>query len=224
METSALQVLVPTALVLGAMHSFAPDHLAAVSVFVSRRPSWRRALGLGARWGLGHSLTVVVVGGVLALSGLRLPERFAPLAERAVGVVLIVLGLFALSRALKLHGHWHEHDGERHWHLHTHRGGAGHEHDHGALMGIGMLHGLAGTGALVVALPVAIAGSSGSALVFLVAFGVGTIVSMSLFSAAAGWLLSATTHASQRLHRGAIAAAGLLSIGVGMWWMIAGGG
>ena len=217
-------ILIATALALGALHSFAPDHLAAVSVFVSRRPSWRNALGLGARWGMGHSLTVVLLGGVLALSGLQMPARFQSLAERAVGAVLIVLGIFAISRAIKLHGHWHKHHGDRHWHLHSHRTSEGHEHDHGALMGIGMLHGLAGTGALVVALPVAIGGSRTGALIFLLAFGLGTILSMSLFSAAAGWLLSATTVVSRNVHRGAIVLAGLLSIGVGAWWMVSGGG
>jgi len=216
-------LLIPTAIALGALHSFAPDHLAAVSVFVSRKPSWRNALGLGARWGMGHSLTVVVVGGMLALSGLQLPERFETTAERAVGVVLVLLGVFAISRAQKLHGHWHEHEGTRHWHLHSHRSSDTHGHDHGALMGIGMLHGLAGTGALVVALPVAIAGSRAGALIFLAAFGLGTILSMSLFSAAAGWLLSATTTLSRNVHRGAIVLAGLLSVGVGVWWMVAGG-
>jgi sulfite exporter TauE/SafE len=217
-------LLIPTALVLGALHSFAPDHLAAVSVFVSRRPSWRNALRLGARWGMGHSLTVVVVGGVLALSGVQLPQRFETMAERAVGVVLVLLGIFAISRAQRIHGHWHDHEGTRHWHLHSHRASEAHEHDHGALMGIGMLHGLAGTGALVVALPVAIAGSRTGALVFLVAFGVGTILSMSLFSAAAGWLLSTTSAFSRNVHRTAIVLAGLLSVGVGVWWMVSGGG
>jgi sulfite exporter TauE/SafE len=173
---------------------------------------------------MGHSLTVVVVGGVLALSGLQLPERFETMAERTVGVVLVLLGIFAISRAQKLHGHWHEHEGKRHWHLHSHRTSGAHGHDHGALMGIGMLHGLAGTGALVVALPVAIAGSRAGALIFLAAFGVGTILSMSLFSAAAGWLLSATTILSRNVHRAAIVLAGLLSVGVGVWWMVAGGG
>lgn len=224
---TSLPLLIPTAVALGALHSFAPDHLAAVSVFVSRRPSWRRALGLGARWGLGHSLTVVVVGGALALSGLHLPDRFAPVVERVVGITLIGLGVLALARAMRVHGHWHEHEGVRHWHLHTHRGRGGqegHDHDHRALLGIGMLHGLAGSGALVVALPVAITGSRGGALVFLMAFGLGTIVAMALFSAAAGWVLGVTTRTSARLHRTAIAAAGALSTGVGLWWVIAGGG
>jgi sulfite exporter TauE/SafE len=222
--SSSLPLLIPTALALGALHAFGPDHIAAVSVFVSRRPSWRRAFGLGARWGLGHSITVVIVGGVLAVAGLRLPERFAPLAERVVGITLIVIGIFAVARALRVHGHWHEHGDVRHWHLHSHRTGEGHEHDHGALLGIGMLHGLAGTGALVVALPVAVASSAASALTFLVAFGIGTIVAMALFSAAAGWVLGATTRASARLHRGAIVLAGSASVAVGVWWVIVGGG
>lgn len=222
MSSSAL--LVPTALALGALHSFAPDHLAAVSVFVSRRPSWRNALRLGARWGVGHSLTVVVVGGTLALSGLHLPAYVAPLAERLVGVTLIALGLFAIARALRIHGHWHDHDGTRHWHLHSHLKGPQHEHDHGALMGIGMLHGLAGTGALVVMLPVTVASSRVGALTFLIAFGIGTICSMALFSAAAGWVLSTTTRASDRLHRAVVVLAGLGSAGVGAWWIAVGGG
>jgi sulfite exporter TauE/SafE len=173
---------------------------------------------------MGHSLTVMVVGGVLALSGLQLPERFESMAERAVGAVLVLLGTVAISRAQKLHAHRHDHEGRPHWHLHPHLSGGEHEHDHGALMGIGMLHGLAGTGALVVALPVAIVGSRAGALIFLAAFGLGTILSMSLFSAAAGWLLSATTTLSRSVHRAAIVLAGLLSVGVGMWWMMAGGG
>lgn len=217
-------ILVLTAFALGALHSFAPDHLAAVSVFVSRKPSWRNALGLGARWGIGHSLTVVLAGGVLASSGLQMPERFEAMAERIVGVVLVLLGVFAISRAQKLHGHWHVHDGKQHWHLHSHRASAAHAHDHGALMGIGMLHGFAGTGALVVALPVTIAGSRAGALTVLAAFGLGTILSMSLFSAAAGWLLSTTTGVSRRIHRTTIVLAGLLSVAVGVWWIVAGGG
>lgn len=214
---------ISTALALGALHSFAPDHLAAVSVFASRRPSWRRAAGLGARWGVGHSLTVIGVGGALVLTGLQLPSRFAPAAERVVGVVLIALGALSLWRAARLHGHWHTHDGAPHWHLHTHAHSDAHDHSHGALLGIGMLHGLAGTGALVVALPVAIAGSRATSLGFLLAFGLGTIASMSLFGAAAGWLFASTCR-SAWLHRAAVAAAGVASAVIGVWWIASGGG
>jgi len=218
-----LTLLVVTALALGALHAFGPDHLAAVSVFVARRPSWRRAVGLGARWGLGHSLVIVVLGGLLALSGLHLPERFATTAERVVGVTLVALGFVALWRAYQLHGHWHEHGDTRHWHVHSHRHAESHDHGHGALLGIGMLHGLAGTGALVVTLPLTVAGSPSRSLVFLTSFGVGTVVAMALFSAASGWLLAVASRASRVVHRGAVALAGAASIVVGLWWLVAGG-
>jgi sulfite exporter TauE/SafE len=216
-------LLVITALALGAMHSFAPDHLAAVSVFVARRPSSRHALALGARWGLGHSLVIVLLGGALALTGAQLPDRLSGGAERVVGLTLIVLGLVALWRARRLHGHWHSHGGAPHWHVHSHAAETSHDHGHGALVGIGMLHGLAGTGALVIALPSTVGGSAGRALLFLGAFGLGTIVAMSLFGAAAGWLVSAAGRSSLLLHRSAIALAGLGSIAVGIWWIASGG-
>ncbi|MDQ6828470.1 MAG: sulfite exporter TauE/SafE family protein [Gemmatimonadota bacterium] len=217
-------LLLLTALALGAMHSFAPDHLAAVSVFVSRRPSWRRAMSLGARWGLGHSLTVLIVGGTLALSGLRMPERFATNAERAVGVVLIVIGVAALARSARLHVHTHAHDdGTKHWHLHGHASAPTHDHGHGALLGIGMLHGLAGTGALVVALPAVVAASRGQALLYLICFGAGTILSMAMFGAAAGHALRAASRSSARVLRFATLLAGASSVGVGAWWLAVGG-
>lgn len=216
--------LVVTALLLGALHSFAPDHLAAVSVFVSRRPSWRHALGLGARWGVGHSLTIVIVGGALVLSGLRLPARFAPVAERLVGVTLVALGIFAIVRAARVHGHWHAHaDGAPHWHAHAHGRRDAHDHGHRALLGIGMLHGLAGSGALVVTLPLVSAGAQLNGLWILVAFGVGTVCSMAVFGAMAGWLMTFATRTSMRVERGLRSLAGTASIGVGVWWLIAGG-
>jgi ABC-type nickel/cobalt efflux system permease component RcnA len=237
---SSLVPLLATALVLGAQHSFGPDHVAAVSLFVSRRPSWRRALGLGVRWGIGHSITVVALGGVLALSGLRLPEQFTPLMERLIGVLLIALGVAALLRARRVHGHWHEHDGAPHWHLHLHpraarapeppaspgthsRDRAAHDHDHRALLGIGMAHGVAGSGALVLMIPVATSAAPRESLLFLAAFGVGTVVSMALFSAAAGWLLSVASRASLTIARGATVVAALASVGIGLWWLLAGG-
>jgi cytochrome c biogenesis protein CcdA len=231
-----LALLLATALVLGAAHSFAPDHLAAVSIFVTRRPGWRGALGLGARWGLGHSVVIVTWGSALVISGATLPDRFASYAERLVGLTLIVLGVLALWRAHRLHGHWHTHNGVRHWHVHSHqsagerageRVGAphpeAHRHEHGAMLGIGMLHGLAGTGALVVALPVAASATASRAVLFLAAFGLGTIGAMALFGAAAGWLMRGASRVSSLVHRGAIAVAGLVSIAVGAWWLAAGG-
>ncbi|HUO51865.1 MAG TPA: sulfite exporter TauE/SafE family protein [Gemmatimonadaceae bacterium] len=219
---TATAPLAATALVLGALHSFGPDHLAAVSVFASRRPSWRRAASLGARWAMGHSTTILLVGGLVVLSGLRIPDRFAPVAERLVGVVLIALGLSAMWRAKRLHAHVHSHDGSAHWHVHSHAESEAHDHAHGALFGIGMLHGLAGTGALVALLP-SYAETRAGGILFLVVFGVGTVCSMALFGATAGHLFSLTTRRELRFERLAVAGAGVASLAVGIWWLTTGG-
>lgn len=192
---------------------------------MSRRPSWRRALSLGARWGIGHSLTILLLGGVLVASGMRPPDAFEPLAERAVGVALVVIGALTVARAMRLHAHWHVHDGDCHWHLHSHAGGRkGHDHSHRTLLGIGMLHGVAGTGALVIALPVSVSASPGSAVGFLVVFGLGTVMAMALFGAAAGKLIAMAARVSLMWHRAAVGAAGIASAAVGVWWVAIAGG
>ena len=215
-------LLLWTAFSAGALHSFGPDHLAAVSVFASRKPSAKRAAALGARWALGHSATIFVVGGLVVLSGLRLPERLQPLAERLVGVVLVLLGLAALWRAQRLHAHVHAHDGTQHWHVHSHARSEAHDHSHRALFGIGMLHGLAGTGALVALLPT-LAPTRGGGLLYLVVFGIGTVCSMALFGAAAGEAMRRGTRSDIRLERWALGGAGALSAAVGLFWLATGG-
>lgn len=221
-------LLLATALVLGAAHSFAPDHLAAIGIFVSRRPDWRRAVMIGAGWGVGHSLMIALVGGALVLTGWRFPEHFAPTMERLVGVTLIIIGLFALARAGALwagrvHAHVHEHDGTAHWHLHSHRHTESHDHAHRAALGIGMLHGLAGTGALVIALPFAVADSVPLALAYLITFGIGTTLGMAAFGGIAGWAVRRAGRRSSSMLRAAASFAALASVVVGVWWTLAAG-
>ena len=213
--------LFATALILGAIHSFAPDHIAAIGVFVGRRPQGRSALTIGARWGVGHSLVILLVGGALVVTGWRFPEQFAPIVERIVGGTLIGLGLLALLRALRIHGHLHEHDGATHWHVHSHRRSERHDHTHHAALGMGMLHGLAGTGALVVALPLAATSSAPLALAYLLAVGLGTTVGMAVFGAVAGWAARRAAQRSITLVRATALVPAIASIVVGAWWTIA---
>jgi sulfite exporter TauE/SafE len=107
--------------------------------------------------------------------------------------------------------------------VHSHAKTPAHDHSHGALFGIGMLHGLAGTGVLVAALPLAIEGSKMSGLIYLAAFGVGTILSMALFAGVAGHLLTVTTAGRSGFQRAALGLAGSASVGVGLWWLASGG-
>jgi cytochrome c biogenesis protein CcdA len=219
---NSLAALIVTALMLGAQHTLAPDHVAAVSVFASQRPSWQRALGLGARWGIGHSLTIVLLGSGLVWSGAHVPAGWNSSIERLVGVALVLVGCASVWRAARSPRRWHEHDGVRHAHPPSVRG-VRHDRDHRALIGIGMLHGVAGTGALVIAIPLAAAGSPARSMVFLASFGIGTIVAMSVFAAAAGAVFGRAARRSSAMERGLGFAAGAGSILVGIWWWAAAG-
>src|SRR4029079_16598625 len=113
---------------LGMRPALEPDHLAAVSTLVTgERSSWRAAL-LGACWGLGHTLTLVVVGAVLIVLRAEMPARVAELVELIVALMLICLGLRAIYLALRegtegpVRPHHH---GDR---VHSHHTGAPHIH------------------------------------------------------------------------------------------------
>jgi cytochrome c biogenesis protein CcdA len=214
--------LVLTALILGAQHTLAPDHLAAVSVFASRRGSWQWALGLGARWGFGHSLTILLLGSALVWSGAHVPASWESAVERLVGLALVIVGAASVRRATRLPLRWHEHDGVPHAHPPAVQGAA-HQRDHRALLGIGMLHGMAGTGALVIAIPLATNDSPARSMVFLASFGLGTIVAMSTFAAIFGALCGRAARRSRRGEWRLGIAAGAASIAVGIWWAVAAG-
>ena len=108
-----------TALVLGFLHALEIDHMLAVTTFVSRRPALATAAGFGLRWGIGHSLAVLVLGAILLATGLSWPERWTGYGEAAVGVMLVALGLWSLRATRNLHVHPAAEHGD-HLHLHTH--------------------------------------------------------------------------------------------------------
>jgi hypothetical protein len=202
-------LLLASALALGMLHTVAPDHLAAVSVYVSRRPGWRRAMGYGARWGLGHSIAILAIGGIVVLSQLRLPAQFESSVDRVVGVVMIGLGLNALRRAWAM---WR--------HRAAHVSHAVHSHDDGALLGIGMLHGLAGSGALALALPVAATSTTLGSIGYLAAFGLGTVIAMALMAATMGAAMHRASVRSAAWAVSAMMLAAVASVGVGAWWVL----
>ena len=172
-----------TALVAGFAHALEPDHMAAVTTFVSRRPRPLEAVGFGVRWGVGHSASILVVGVALVALNLRVPEGLTRGLEFGVGGMLLALGLWLLWNVL---------------HERAHRlaavpsttppdaaEGHAHGHRHGSLW-VGMAHGLAGTAPLVALLPAATARSGWSAAGYLLFFGVGTTLAMGLYAIAAG--------------------------------------
>lgn len=110
---------------LGVRHALDADHVAAVTTIVSQHRAIRRAVWIGAWWGIGHSAILLVVGTLVVAFKLAIPERTALSFELLVGVMLVVLGGMVLWRVRRQRWHWHvhAHEGEvRHAHLHAHPG------------------------------------------------------------------------------------------------------
>src|SRR5438477_3353349 len=184
--TTSLSALAGLGLVLGLRHAFEPDHLATVSTLATRQGRLLDACRLGFAWAVGHTASVGAVVGAIILFGLRLPERFAPSADLLVAVLLVGLGGSVIWRYARgrwhLHLHAHPRGGEPHIHLHSHAHDAAHQHAHprgdaGRSLGFGLLHGLAGSAALLLVL-VAAAPTRRAQLAYFVAFAVGTMIGM----------------------------------------------
>ncbi len=210
---------------LGLRHALDPDHLAAVSTFASEERSlWRSSL-VGVSWGLGHTLSLVGFGSVIAVFRVTVTPRWSNWLEFAVGVMLVVLGLNVLRKIRQtppVHAHTHEHDGVVHSHLHFHLGQAGHAHGHHTLLFrgrpfvVGIVHGLAGTAAVTLMVVAAIP-SLAMALTYLVIFGIGTIGGMVAMSVLMSLPLALAAGRFVRLERLVRLAAGLASLGFGLF-------
>lgn len=186
--TASLLVL---GLIAGLRHAMDADHLAALTTLAHERRGLRRSALLGVWWGLGHSAALLAAGIVVLLLRIELLPRLGQTLEFCVGLMLIGLGgktLWKLAEGFKLHLHSHTHGHHVHVHPHLHDETQSHvDHDdHGFQLDkrplfIGMLHGLAGSSALML-LVVSTIPSKAIGLVFIVAFGMGSTVGMTLMS------------------------------------------
>jgi sulfite exporter TauE/SafE len=182
---------------------------------------------VGARWGVGHSAGVGVIGLLsLWMRDLVPLDLFSTWGERLVGVTLVCIGAWALRKALRIHAHEHEHDGGRHVHLHAHPGHSAHEsaqahhhHSHAAF-GIGLLHGVAGSSHFFGVLPILAFPSRSQALAYLGAFAVGTIASMAAFSWIMGWLAARCRTGGVTVYRGLMSACACAALAVGCFWLV----
>ena len=216
-------------LLLGFRHAFEPDHLAAVSTLATRQGRLLEASWLGIVWGVGHTASVAVVALLVIGAGVSLPPRLWPAADFLVGLLLVALGAAVLLRYARgrWHMHRHSHDGAPHLHLHSHARDAGHTHTHGRRdlrrsLGFGLLHGLAGSGAIVVLL-VATVPTRAAQLAYLGAFGAGTIIGMLSVSLTFAAVVRLAARRGERwaaiLHLSAAAAS--VTAGVALAWSVA---
>jgi high-affinity nickel permease len=187
-------------LVTGLRHSMEADHVAAVSTIVTTtgRKNLRRAPLLGIMWGLGHTATLFAAGLVVLLLAITIPEKVSARLEFGVGVMLIFLGVTALTgfntgkflrglvgrnrRHVHDHEHLHSDIGLVHSHEHSHRDE--HRHGHKSLI-VGMIHGMAGSGALMLVVLSTIS-SIPLGLAYIAIFGAGSVASMAAMSALIG--------------------------------------
>ena len=126
-------------LVLGMRHATDPDHVIAVTTILSREHRLAAATRIGVIWGLGHTITVLIVGAAIIVFKIAIPARLGLAMEFAVAVVLILLGVGAAASLVRkgarrmrgaspqpdellVHAHAHTHDGATHVHPHVHIG------------------------------------------------------------------------------------------------------
>lgn len=178
--------------VLGMRHATDADHVVAVTTIVSDQPSLLKASGVGVLWGIGHTLTILLVGGTIVVFRVAIPPRLGLAMEFAVAVMLIVLGAVNLAgRRIAAPG------------------------SSTRPILVGFVHGLAGS-AFVALLVVAAVPGSLIGLLYLALFGVGTIAGMGLITMAIAMPSALTARRFVNMQRYLRVASGLVSVAFGI--------
>src|SRR6266404_4958761 len=232
---------------LGMRHATDPDHVIAVTTIVSRQGSIRQAALIGVLWGLGHTITILIVGSAIILFDLVIPPRVGLTMELSVGLMLILLGILNLSGIMRWitetvtpfpsrqHSHPHGHGDYVHAHPHGHVPEK-HGHDEEATPVGWMDRNFGRLGLYQVVRPLAVgivhglAGSAAVALLvlttirvpswaifYLLVFGLGTVAGMMLVTAAIAVPFTFSENRFARLHRGLALVSGLVSIAFGVF-------
>jgi ABC-type nickel/cobalt efflux system permease component RcnA len=242
---ATLLSLIALGFFLGMRHATDADHVIAVTTIATRERTLRGGLLIGAVWGLGHTVTILVVGGAIVMFRVLIPPRLGLTMELTVALMLLVLGVWNLGAILHqlrekvggrpFHAHPHGHGDYVHSHPHGH--GAD-EHGHGddetpqawldrrlgslatyqllRPLVVGLVHGLAGSAAVAL-LVLATIDDSRWALAYLVVFGLGTMVGMAVITLAIAAPLAYASRRFTCLERYLRVGAGVLSIGAGVF-------
>lgn len=208
MEISLLSIL-GVAFLLGIKHAMEPDHVIAVSTVASHtKRLWTASLA-GVFWGIGHTATLFIVGISVILMKNQIPEKWANSLEFLVGIMLVYLGITnLLHKKEKAHTHTDAGSADRHVETNV---------SYFKSMFIGLVHGLAGSAAMVLlTMPTVSSVWQGAAYILL--FGAGTALGMFLISTIIG-IPFALSEKNVVLHRGLAKITGLISTGFGLYYM-----
>jgi cytochrome c biogenesis protein CcdA len=212
-------------------HALEADHIAAVSSIAARRSHVSDIVKHGLTWGFGHTLTLFVFAGVAIVLGRAIPETVARPIEGAVGIMLVGLGAHVLWRLWRDRVHFHRHghpDGTVHFHAHSHAGDtapharAAHAHDHGfrwRTLLVGLMHGMAGSAALLV-LAATQAASPAAGLLYVLLFGIGSMIGMGLLSLVIAVPLAFSARSLTVANRALQGAGGSVTIAIGLVTMV----
>lgn len=245
METSFTSIgvfaLLALGLVFGLKHATEVDHVVAVSTIVSEHRNVFRSALVGGLWGVGHTASLMIVGVLVLVFRVAIPQRVANWLEFGVALMIIALGVLAITRVLRkradIHLHRHSHDGQSHVHVHFHEQGTEHasalspdasstRHSHAiARIGfkpllVGAMHGLAGSAALTLLVLTQIQSIS-LGLLYLGLFGLGSTAGMLLMSGLIGLPFALSGRRLTSINYGLQTAAGTLSIAFGLWYAYA---
>jgi cytochrome c biogenesis protein CcdA len=210
-------LVLAVALVLGLEHAFDADHVVAISTILSDSKSVRKSLLLGTVWGLGHSVTIFIVGGIVLALRVMIPQSIENLFEGAAGFVLMILGVYVI-RGLIIEKAASSKSSVADPHLHPashQQSHSGHNHTRRSLLA-GAVQGLGGSAAvMLVALSTVESATIGA--VFIAIFALGVIIGMLGIGALIGGLLVFTALHVEKIHQTVRAIAGCVSIGFGIF-------
>jgi high-affinity nickel permease len=216
---------------LGMRHATDADHVIAVTTILNRSRRFLDTTLIGALWGLGHTITVVVVGVLIIVFNVVIPPPVGLAMEFAVALMLIGLGILNLTGGLSsltdrltppapIHAHDHAHGSASHGHLHGH----GEERGLVASLGryqlirpvvVGLVHGLAGSAAVAL-LVLATIQDTGTAVAYLVIFCVGVAAGMAVLTTLIGLPFMVSGARSARINRWLTIGSGILSLAFGL--------
>lgn len=188
------------AAVVGFSHAFEADHLVAVGNIVTKRDRVALAIKDGMYWGLGHTSTIFLIGLIMIVGKATFLNGYFGYFEAGVGLMLVVLGVFRLYQFFKVEKHSHQHIAT--------------ERNHHLAYGVGLIHGLAGSGAMILLVMTEIQ-STLSSMAYLVIFGMGSVLGMLVAAGIFSLPFSRKVTTHQGLQLGLIVLSSLLCIGYG---------